>query len=413
MEEARKILGSNVIVLFNDFNEGHLNFTNEDGDYSPVTIITGENGTGKTIILDAIRTLLMGNIKTRDIFRNDENSAISCKIQIGNDLVNDSIKKHLKRKVYPQLESISLDMKSLGSKFVSINEGGDTWIANYWTSQTKNDAFAISSLVSIKPEDYLRNALDGIQSNVEVTALITYFDYLKTSDNPKEKQEGEFLFNILKDIIKLSLNGGEFLYVERKTLTPIVNQLGNEVAINQLSSGNLYLIQRLISLLGQMYSVYILNPEIALVDLCKTPGLLLIDEAENHLHPKWQKTFLNSILEIFPNVQIIATTHSPFIVSSVENAKVFVCKSMINNSIIVDETAQYSNKPIEEVLLSDVFNTERFNQEITDLLEERNKAIQSKDYDKKTKIEAQLKSINPTSFSYFDIEKMMQELVEK
>lgn len=395
------------------FNEGHLNFTNEDGDYSPVTIITGENGTGKTIILDAIRTLLMGNIKTRDIFRNDENSAISCKIQIGNDLVNDSIKKHLKRKVYPQLESISLDMKSLGSKFVSINEGGNTWIANYWTSQTKNDAFAISSLVSIKPEDYLRNALDGIQSNVEVTALITYFDYLKTSDNPKEKQEGEFLFNILKDIIKLSLNGGEFLYVERKTLTPIVNQLGNEVAINQLSSGNLYLIQRLISLLGQMYSVYILNPEIALVDLCKTPGLLLIDEAENHLHPKWQKTFLNTILEIFPNLQIIASTHSPFIVSSVENAKVFVCKSMINNSIIVDETAQYSNKPIEEVLLSDVFNTERFNQEITDLLEERNKAIQSKDYDKKTKIEAQLKSINPTSFSYFDIEKMMQELVEK
>ncbi|MBK6667075.1 MAG: hypothetical protein IPG48_13260 [Saprospiraceae bacterium] len=52
---------------------------------------------------------------------------------------------------------------------------------------------------------------------------------------------------------------------------------------------------------------------------------------------------------------------------------------MINNSIIVDETAQYSNKPIEEVLLYIVFNTERFNQEITELLEERNKAIQSKD----------------------------------
>ncbi|MBK6667073.1 MAG: AAA family ATPase [Saprospiraceae bacterium] len=134
------------------FNEGHLNFTNEDGDYSPVTIITGENGTGKTLILDAIRTLLMGNIKTRDIFRNDENSAISCKIQIGNDLVNDSIKKHLKRKVYPQLESISLDMKSLGSKFVVLMKVVIRGLPNYWTSQTKNDAFAISSLVSIKPK---------------------------------------------------------------------------------------------------------------------------------------------------------------------------------------------------------------------------------------------------------------------
>lgn len=395
------------------FNEGHLDFTNEDGQYNPVTIITGENGTGKTIILDAIRTLLMGNIKNRNIFKNNENSIIGGNLLIGNDLINDNIKKNLDREVFPKQESLKLRKEHLGYKFSSPNKGGDKWIANYWTSKTKNDDFSINSLISLKPEEYLENALDGIQSNVEVTALICYFDYLKTSDNPKEKKEGEFLFNILKEIIKLSLNGGEFLYVERKTLTPIVSQLGNEVAINQLSSGNLYLIQRLISLLGQMYSVYILNPEIEIVDLCKTPGLLLIDEAENHLHPKWQKTFLNSILEIFPNLQIIATTHSPFIVSSVENAKVFVCKSMIDHSIIVDETAQYSNKPIEEVLLSDVFNTERFNQEISDLLEKREKAMESKDYDKKAKIESELKSINPTYFSYFDIEKMMQELVEK
>ncbi|MFZ1581672.1 MAG: AAA family ATPase, partial [Saprospiraceae bacterium] len=356
------------------FNEGHLNFTNEDGQYNPVTIITGENGTGKTIILDAIRSLLMGNIKTRNIYANLETSTISCEIIVGDSLIIDCIQSYLKDDRFKEVESINVNNQAFGFRFSTKNIGGDKWIVNYWTSKTKNDDFSINSLVSLKPEDYLKNALDGIQSNVEVTALITYFDYLKTSDNPKEKQEGEFLFNILKDIIKLSLNGGEFLYVERKTLTPIVSQLGNEVAINQLSSGNLYLIQRLISLLGQMYSVYILNPEIALVDLCKTPGLLLIDEAENHLHPKWQKTFLNSILEIFPNLQIIATTHSPFIVSSVENAKVFVCKSIINNSIIVDETAQYSNKPIEEVLLSDVFNTERFNQEITQLLAARDEA---------------------------------------
>jgi len=395
------------------FNEGHLDFTNEDGQYNPVTIITGENGTGKTIILDAIRTLLMGNIESRNIFRNNENSTIGCELVIENNLVIGSSKQIHKKHLRPKEESIIEKNSYLGYKFSLPNKGGDKWIANYWTSKTKNDNFSINSLISLKPEEYLKDALSGIQSNVEVTALICYFDYLKTSDNPKEKQEGEFLFNILKEIIKLSLNGGEFLYVERKTLTPIVSQLGNEVAINQLSSGNLYLIQRLISLLGQMYSVYILNPEIELVDLCKTPGLLLIDEAENHLHPKWQKTFLNSILEIFPNLQIIATTHSPFIVSSVENAKVFVCKSMIDHSIIVDETAQYSNKPIEEVLLSDVFNTERFNQEITDLLDERAKAKEAKDYDKKTKIEEKLKSINPTYFSYFDIEKMMQELVEK
>lgn len=53
------------ITRFKDigpFNNGHLDFTNENGQYSPVTIITGENGTGKTIILDAIRTLLGDDI---------------------------------------------------------------------------------------------------------------------------------------------------------------------------------------------------------------------------------------------------------------------------------------------------------------------------------------------------------------
>ena len=84
-----------------------------------------------------------------------------------------------------------------------------------------------------------------------------------------------------------------------------------------------------------------------LEDMLHTSGLLMIDEAENHLHPKWQKSFLNSILSIFPNIQIIVTTHSPFIVSSIENAKVFVCKSMQDHSIIVDETDIYSNKPID------------------------------------------------------------------
>lgn len=54
-----------AITRFKDigpFNNGHLDFTNENGQYSPVTIITGENGTGKTIILDAIRTLLGDDI---------------------------------------------------------------------------------------------------------------------------------------------------------------------------------------------------------------------------------------------------------------------------------------------------------------------------------------------------------------
>jgi len=110
----------------------------------------------------------------------------------------------------------------------------------------------------------------------------------------------------------------------------------------------------MVSLLGKMYSIHILNKS-PLEELCKTQGILLIDEAENHLHPKWQKTFIQSIQEIFPNLQLIVTTHSPFIVSSVENAKIFVCNSKGDHAEITDETDIYSNKPVEEILLSPLF----------------------------------------------------------
>jgi predicted ATP-binding protein involved in virulence len=190
---------------------------------------------------------------------------------------------------------------------------------------------------------------------------------------------------------------------------PIVSQNGFEVSLDKLSSGNLYLIQRIISLLGQMYSVYVLN-DLKLEEMLLTPGLLLIDEAENHLHPKWQKTFLNSILDIFPNLQIIITTHSPFIVSSVENSKVFVCKSEKDHSVIVDETDVYSNKPIEEILQSEVFNTNPFNAEISDLMNKRKVAIETKDFAKKEEIEEKLKVINPEYFSYFDIDKLIKSI---
>jgi predicted ATP-binding protein involved in virulence len=49
-----------------------------------------------------------------------------------------------------------------------------------------------------------------------------------------------------------------------------------------------------------------------------------IDEPENHLHPEMQKSLLPSFLKAFPDIQFIIATHSPLIVSSVENSNVYV-----------------------------------------------------------------------------------------
>lgn len=395
------------------FLEANLDFISDENQKPPVIIITGENGTGKTIVLDAIRGLLLGYFGSvnRNIVRSEEDFCIKSLLNY-NDvnqfvIANSFFNKGLSYAVKDEDGNGFSKLSNIFSDTIDLEN--NKWIVNYWTSKTDNSNYTLSSLKSIEPKLYLQGALDGIQSNVEVLQLITYFDYLKTSDSPKEKKEGEYLFNILKKIIKLSLIEGEFKHVERKTLMPIVSQNGFDVSLDKLSSGNLYLIQRIISLLGQMYSVYVLN-DLKLEEMLLTPGLLLIDEAENHLHPKWQKTFLNSILNIFPNLQIIITTHSPFIVSSVENAKVFVCKSEKDHSVIVDETDVYSNKPIEEILQSEVFSTNPFNAEISELMNKRKIAIEIKDFVTKEEIEEKLKAINPEYFSYFDIDKLIKSI---
>lgn len=50
--------------------------------------------------------------------------------------------------------------------------------------------------------------------------------------------------------------------------------------------------------------------------LSKTPGVVLIDEIDLHLHPTWQRVVLENLRGIFPNLQFITTTHSPFVIQS-------------------------------------------------------------------------------------------------
>ena len=54
----------------------------------------------------------------------------------------------------------------------------------------------------------------------------------------------------------------------------------------------------------------------------KQPAILLIDEIENHLHPTWQRRVIPALLDHFPNLQIFATTHSPFVVAGLKAGQV-------------------------------------------------------------------------------------------
>ena len=60
-----------------------------------------------------------------------------------------------------------------------------------------------------------------------------------------------------------------------------------------------------------------LNPHLGAEASRKTPGIVLIDEVDMHLHPEWQQLVLSGLTEAFPEIQFIVTTHSPQVLTTV------------------------------------------------------------------------------------------------
>jgi predicted ATP-binding protein involved in virulence len=161
-----------------------------------------------------------------------------------------------------------------------------------------------------------------------------------------------------------------------------------------------------------MYAVNTLSQQ-PVGELCNTPGLLLIDEVENHLHPRWQKWLIPAILDVFPNLQIVATTHSPFVLTSWPEARVHVCRYDAARQVctVTEETSAYAHKPVDEILLSGAFDeTQPFGVEITELLAARKAALRAGDEAARETIAQRLLALNPTYFSYLEVHKRLAAL---
>lgn len=71
----------------------------------------------------------------------------------------------------------------------------------------------------------------------------------------------------------------------------------------------------------------ILNPHFEGEANEKTNGVVLIDELDLHLHPKWQMNIIENLRKTFPNIQFICTTHSPILLRSIEKEKIIVLEN--------------------------------------------------------------------------------------
>ena len=91
---------------------------------------------------------------------------------------------------------------------------------------------------------------------------------------------------------------------------------GKTMLVNYLSAGYQSLLWMLMEI---SFRIALLNPEMS--DYNQAEGIVLIDEIDMHLHPRWQWKILDALHSSFPKVQFIAATHSPIIISSFRDAK--------------------------------------------------------------------------------------------
>ena len=105
----------------------------------------------------------------------------------------------------------------------------------------------------------------------------------------------------------------------------IVDKEGVVFPIRQLSDG----FQVMTALVADLaYRCARLNPHLKSKAPELTPGIVLIDEIELHLHPAWQQVVIESLLKAFPAMQFIITTHSPQVVSTVKKESIRILEEV-------------------------------------------------------------------------------------
>jgi predicted ATP-binding protein involved in virulence len=139
------------------------------------------------------------------------------------------------------------------------------------------------------------------------------------------------LVRLAFDIFLKAISGDTFKNLRiklepRKNFEPhnivlIITKDGIDIPVDYLSAGEKSMILLVSDLVKRLF---IANP--SLENPLEGTGIVLIDEIDLHLHPKWQREVLPALLATFPNLQFIVTTHSPQVLSKIHKQHLFVLK---------------------------------------------------------------------------------------
>lgn len=134
-------------------------------------------------------------------------------------------------------------------------------------------------------------------------------------------QEGDAPeLNAVKKAILGCIEGGKRIYFSVNLADLILEVEGQErQPFNNLSDG----YRNMIAMVGDIaWKAVQLNPHLGTKAPAETPGIVLIDELDLHLHPTWQRRVIEDLRRTFPKIQFICTTHSPFLIQAARAGEV-------------------------------------------------------------------------------------------
>jgi len=164
---------------------------------------------------------------------------------------------------------------------------------------------------------------DAYQGALEATSnfrsAFKWFYHRETEELRQQRENRDFDYTLpeleaVRQAIKKTFPGIEKPRIKTNPLRFVVDFGGETLSIDQLGDGYKTMLALVIDLAHRMA---IANPH--RYQPLETKAIVLIDEIDLHLHPEWQTRVISDLINVFPNTQFVLTTHSPFIVESLNN----------------------------------------------------------------------------------------------
>ena len=159
---------------------------------------------------------------------------------------------------------------------------------------------------------------DALHDASNIKLLLNWCVKMEQVAWQKEKKIAEYeaVKKAVSDFMQYMEPGDVCRVFYDKQQEELMYERGQEVLpVMSLSAGYQSLVWMVFDI---AYRMAVLNPFMK-DDIAKASGIVLIDEIDMHLHPKWQWNIINALRNVFPNVQFIAATHSPILFASAKD----------------------------------------------------------------------------------------------